>query len=47
MRKTRKYPYMFGSSRRTKRIKEDWRKTASANCSLCVSEPICFDALIP
>ena len=43
MRKTRKFPHMFGSPRRQKRIrKENWQKLAPVDCSICVSEPLCF-----
>lgn len=51
MRKTRKYPDMFGSIRKRKndlrlaKRFESWHKMMTSHdetCKLCVSEPICL-----
>ena len=54
MRKTRKFPNMFGSVRRHKQMRkwqrqaeafERWHRIAfpKAHCDECVSEPICLN----
>lgn len=50
LRKTRKFPDMFGSSRKRKKDLrfakrfDNWVKLY--NCNACVSEPICINAKI-
>lgn len=56
-RKTRKYPDMMGSIRKHKRDLKQAKtlhkymvshgRLYGNGCDLCVSEPICFESLIP